>query len=68
MNQYLQDYAGQFIKDGLAGLTDSNRLLFKRMYSHKDLDAAVDDVVDSMPADKLDWAMLQVDRTVKKDV
>jgi len=68
MNQYLQDYARQFIKDGLAGLTDSNRLLFKRMYSHKDLDAAVDDVVDSMPADKLDWAMLQVDRTVKKDV
>lgn len=68
MNQYLQDCARQFIKDGLAGSTDSNRLLFKRMYSHKDLDAAVDDVVDSMPADKLDWAMLQVDRTVKKDV
>ena len=66
MNQYLQDFARQFIKDGLAELKDGNRLLFKRMYGHKDLDAAVDDVVDSMPADKLDCAMMQVDRTVKK--
>lgn len=36
------------------------------MYSHGHLDADINDVVDSMPDDKLDWAMQQVEESLKK--
>ncbi len=54
------------IKAGLAHLPESNRLLFMRMYSHENLDANINDVVDAMPEDKLDWAMQQVQRSLDK--
>jgi hypothetical protein len=62
MNKTLQDYARNELKNGLAMLPDSQQLFFKRMYSHKNLDANVNDVVDAMPAERLDWAMQQVQR------
>ena len=66
MNSQLEQFARQTIKDCLAQLSENNRLLFKRMYSHKNLDASIDDVVDRIPTDKLDWAMQQVERTRSK--
>ncbi len=65
MNKELQDYARQKIKDGLSQLTEGNQEKFKRMYSHGDLDRDICDVVDSMPEEKLDWAMTQVSNTIK---
>jgi hypothetical protein len=47
------------IKRILSKLDESNRLVFKRMYSHTDLDRDIDQVVDSMPARQLDWALQQ---------
>ena len=47
------------IKRILSKLEDKNRLVFKRMYSHLDLDKDVNLVVDEMPAPKLDWALQQ---------
>ena len=41
-------------------------MLFKRMYAHGNLDADINSVVDSMPAEKLDWAMQQVYNTLRK--
>jgi hypothetical protein len=35
------------------------------MYAQGNLDADIDNVVDLMPADKLDWAMTQVDNTLR---
>ena len=67
MNNQLQEFAREQLKDGLAKLPESNQLLFKRMYSHKDLDKPIDDVVDSMDYDKLDWAMQQVQRSIDKE-
>ena len=67
MNNQLQEFARRELKDGLAKLPESNQLLFKRMYSHKDLDKPIDDVVDSMDYDKLDWAMQQVQRSIDKE-
>jgi hypothetical protein len=64
MNGYLSAYARKFLKDGLAQLPERNQLIFKRMYSHKNLDKPIDAVVDAMPDDKLDWAMMQVQRTL----
>jgi len=67
MNNQLQEFARRELKDGLAKLPESNQLRFKRMYSHKDLDKPIDDVVDSMDYDKLDWAMQQVQRSIDKE-
>lgn len=46
--------------------TDAQQLLFKRMYSHKNLEFSVNDVVDAMDDDKLDLAVDQVQRTLDK--
>ena len=64
MNEQIQGFARNELKAGLSKLPESNQLIFKRMYSHKNLDADINDVVDSMPADKLDWAMQQVQRSL----
>ena len=64
MNDQLQKFARQTLKDGLAQLPKKNQLLFKRMYSHDDLEAPINDVVDKIGADNLDWAMQQVQRTI----
>jgi hypothetical protein len=65
MNEQLQTFARDTIKEGLALLSDSHRLMFKKMYSHEDLDADINHVVDTMPEDKLDWAMQQVMRSIE---
>lgn len=66
MNETLKKFARDSLKEGLAKCTDGQQLLFKRMYAHKNLDMDINDVVDSMPAEKLDWAMQQVERTLAK--
>lgn len=66
MNNQLQEFARQNLKDGLAQLPESWQTMFKRMYSHENLDADINDVVDSVPEDKLDWAMQQVQRSLDK--
>ena len=64
MNSQLQEYARQQLKEGLAQLPDGHHVIFKRMYSHDNLDMPINDVVDNMPEDRLDWAMQQVERTI----
>lgn len=64
MNNELQAFARQSLKEGLAKLTKGNHLVFKRMYANDDLDADINDVVDALDADKLDRAMQQVQRSV----
>ena len=64
MNEQLQAFARAELKAGLSQLPESHHMLFKRMYSHKNLEAKIDSVVDSMPENKLDWAMQQVKRSL----
>lgn len=64
MNKQLQDFARSTLKQGLNKLPEINQTIFKRMYSHKNIDADINDVVDSMPVEKLSWAMEQVQRTI----
>lgn len=66
MNKQMQEFARTTIKEGLSRLPESNQQLFKRMYSFKNLDADINDVVDGMPEDKLNWAMQQVEQTLIK--
>ena len=65
MNSQLQKLARKTLKEGLANLPASHHLLFKRMYSHTDLEKDINDVIDQMPEDKLDWAMQQVKRSLE---
>jgi hypothetical protein len=51
------------IKRILHLLEDKNRMVFKRMYSHLDLDKDIDTVVDDMPAIQLNWALQQCQTT-----
>lgn len=74
MNTQLQNFARATLKDWLAKLPESNHDVFKLMYARNGGKRSVEDakampineVVDEMPADKLDWAMQQVERTLKK--
>ncbi len=66
MNDQMQDFARSTLKDGLVKLPESWQAMFKRMYSPNDLSANIEDVVNMVPASKLDWAMQQVQRSLDK--
>ena len=64
MNDQLQKFARNSLKDSLTKLPENNQILFRRMYSHKNVNAKINDIIDAMPVDKLDWAMQQVQSTL----
>lgn len=66
MNDQLKNFAKEELKKGLAQLPEGWQRRFKQMYSHNNLDADINSVVDAMPEDKLDWAMSQVENSLKK--
>ena len=66
MNEAIQEFARIQLKEMLAKCTEAQQLMFKRMYSHTDLDLDIESVVDNMPEEKLDWAMRQCQQTLKK--
>ncbi len=63
MNEQLQIFAREQLKEGLSKLTEGHIRIFKRMYSYNNLEADINDVIDAMPANELDWAMQQVQRS-----
>lgn len=65
MNEQLQHFARQELKDGLGKLPEKCHMLFKRMYSPDDLEKPINDVVDIMPDDRLNHAMQQVSRSIE---
>ena len=67
MNNTLQEFAKNQLKNGLLKCSEKQQLLFKRMYSHNNLDKSIDEVINDMPEDKLDWAMQQVEKTLLKN-
>ena len=60
-------FARSSLVDGLSLCTEPQQLIFKRMYSHEDLEKAINDVVNDMEPEKLETAMRQVRRTVTKN-
>jgi len=78
MNTELQKFARTTLKDELSKCTEAQQLIFKRMYipwaleiinenrrlTEEELAMPINDLVDKMPEDKLDWAMQQVQRTL----
>lgn len=41
--------------------------MFKKMYCHKNLDLSINEAVNQMSNDKIDYAMTQTERTVEKN-
>jgi hypothetical protein len=68
MNETMQAFARQTLKDGLAKLNPKNHRMFNQMYNPENLDADVNDTVDDIDASKLDWAMQQVERTIQTNL
>jgi len=66
-NKTLIKYARTLLKELLAKCSEPQQLLFKRMYNHKNLEAPINEAVDQMEPDKLDWAVTQVEETIKKN-
>ena len=66
MNNTVEQFTRDQILEGLKELPESWVFMFKRMYSHENLDAKIEDVVNSMPSDKLDWALSQVQNSIKR--
>ena len=63
MNIAMEAFARGQLKSGLKKCTPEQQSMFKRMYSHDNLQLSIDQVVDNMPADKLERAMFQVSNT-----
>lgn len=47
----------------LSRLTDRNREIFMRLYSHHNIDRNINEVVDELPADRLKYAYQQCENS-----
>jgi len=66
MNEELSTFARNFLKENLPKCTEGQIHVFKQMYSPTQLDHSIDQMIDNMPDEKLDWAMSQIKNTLKK--
>jgi hypothetical protein len=67
-NETLKKAAKDILKNLLAQCTEGQQLMFKRMYCHKNLELPIDEAVDQIADDKIDWAISQCERTVNKNL
>lgn len=76
MNPQLQQFARDALKKGLAECSPEQQDLFRRMYAPWAMKGnfteanrfmPINEVVDEMPEDRLDWAMQQVQNTIAKN-
>ena len=75
MNDQLQMFARQYLKDGLKKLPGRPQEIFKLMYARDNGKRSVESalamdigaVVDAMPQECLDHAMKQVERTLREE-
>ena len=66
MNETLELAAKQILKDLLAKCAEGEQLMFKRMYCHKNLEFSINDAVDQMDSDRIDFAITQCEATIEK--
>lgn len=55
------------LKKLLTECTEEQQLVFKKMYSNNNNQLPINEVVDKMNPDKIDWAISQCERTVEKN-
>ena len=67
MYETLKSFSTDYLKELLNKCTEGQQMLFKRMYSFQNLDLSIEEVVDQMDEEKMDWAITQCERTVEKN-
>ena len=67
MNETLKSAGKVILKELLNKCTEPQQHMFKRMYSHKNLNLSINEVVDNMKEDRIDTAISQCERTVAKN-
>lgn len=65
MNSILQEYSREFLRLGLSFLTDEAVMLFRRMYSNRNLELPIEVIIDNMNEKQLDTAMKQIVNTIE---
>lgn len=65
-NKTIISVAKKMLKELLSECTEGQQQLFKKMYC-QNLQMSINEAVDQMSDDKIDWAMTQVERTVEKN-
>jgi hypothetical protein len=68
VNKTFADTGKAILKSLLAQCTEAQQLMFKRMYSHKNLEVPIDVAVDNMDENRIDHAITQCERTVEKNI
>ena len=66
-NKTLINVSRQLLKDLLSQCTEGQQLMFKRMYCHRNLELPINEAVDQMDPDKIDFAITQTERSVAKN-
>lgn len=66
-NKTLIKAARKILKKLLSKCTEEQQMIFKRMYSHKDLSVSIEEAVDRMDTEKIDLAINQVETTVNNN-
>lgn len=65
-NETLIKLCRKVLLDLLSQCNEYQQSIFKRMYSPKDLSKPIEKVVGGMDPEKIDWAVTQVENTLKK--
>ena len=66
MNTTFTNAGKEILKELLSQCTDGEQMMFKRMYSHKNLNLSINDAVDKMDEKKIDFAITQCEHTIEK--
>jgi len=60
----IKEFRGGILINLYNQCTSEQQLLFRRMYSHKNLEASIEEISDKIPNEKFDWAIQQCERTI----
>jgi len=67
MNKTLNSAAKDILKRLLSECTEGQQIMFKRMYCHKNLELPINEAVDQIDENKIDWAITQTEKTIEKN-
>ena len=66
MNDILQNFARQWLKDNIKKLPTGWEMKFKRIYAYDNIMTPINVIIDEIHQDRLDWAMQQVQNSIEK--
>lgn len=67
MNKIISKECRKILKELLHLCTQEQQLIFRKMYSQDDIELSINNVVDKLDDEKLDWAIEQCESTLEKN-